>query len=119
MEKPIIGITMGDAAGVGPEIIAKAFLNNEVHSICRPLVIGDTRVMRQGLKFIKSFNLSINPVKSVSEAKFTKGIIDVYDLENLDPAKIKIGQVNPSCGRAAVEYLKRAIDMAMGGRSAA
>lgn len=113
MDKPIIGITMGDASGIGPEIIAKAFLNNEVHSICRPLVIGDTRVMRQALKFIKSFNLSINTVKNVSEAKFTKGIIDVYDMGNLDPAKIKLGQICPACGKAAVEYLKKAIDMAM------
>ena len=113
MEKPIIAITMGDASGIGPEITAKAFLNSEVNRICRPVVIGDSRVMKGALKMIKAGNMGINPIKKMSEAKFAKGTMDIFDLENLDPAKVKMSHICAPCGKAAVEYLKKAIDLAM------
>lgn len=113
MNRPIIGITMGDAAGIGPEICAKAVISNEVQEISRPIVIGDQRVMRQALKVIKAGNMGINPIKDISQAKFSRGIMDIFDLENLDPAKIKTGHICAPCGRAAVEYLKKAIDLAL------
>ncbi len=113
MDKPIIGITMGDAAGIGPEVAAKAFLSSEVLRICRPVVIGDSRVMAQALKTIKAEKLEINAVKKIEGARFIRGMMDVLDLGNLDPAKIKVGQISAPCGKASVEYLNRAIDMAL------
>ena len=112
MEKPIIGITMGDAAGIGPEIIVKAFQNNEVQSYVRPLVIGDRRIMKSALKVAKADNMQINPIKKVAEAKFIKNTIDVIDLENLEPSRVKMGQLSKYCGKAAIQYLEKAIKLA-------
>ena len=109
MDRPIVAITMGDASGIGPEVIVKALQNN----VAKPIVIGDARIMKGALKFAKDGQMHVNAVKGIAEAKFTKGIIDVYDLENLDPMKVKVGQLCAPCGKAAVEYLEKAIKLAM------
>jgi 4-hydroxythreonine-4-phosphate dehydrogenase len=113
MDKPIVAITMGDASGIGPEIIIKALQNNEVQNVSRPIVIGDARIMRNAVKFAKGEPVEINAVQSILEAKFTKGVVDVYDLENLDPSRVKMGQICAPCGKAAVEYLEKATKLAM------
>ncbi len=113
MDRPVIGITMGDASGIGPEIIAKAFASGELNRMCKPIIFGDQRIMRHALKLIKAGNVAINPIKNAKEAKFIRGVMDIYDLENLDPAKVKVGQICAPCGKAAVEYLLKAIDLAM------
>ncbi|MFH1710343.1 MAG: 4-hydroxythreonine-4-phosphate dehydrogenase PdxA [bacterium] len=115
MDKPIVAITMGDASGIGPEIIVKAFLNAEIQNTVRPIVVGDARIMRAALKFAKGSPIEINAVKSVSEARFIRGLIDVLDMGNLEPSKVKTGQVCAPCGKAAVEYLEKAIKLAMDG----
>lgn len=113
LERPIIGITMGDAAGIGPEIAAKAFQNNEVLRICRPLLIGDAKIMQQALKTIGADKIDINPVKKVGEARFIRGIMDIVDMNNLEPSKVKVGKISAACGKASIEYVKKAIDLAM------
>ncbi|MFC1766973.1 4-hydroxythreonine-4-phosphate dehydrogenase PdxA [Candidatus Margulisiibacteriota bacterium] len=113
MEKPIIGITMGDAAGIGPEVIVKAFQNSEVQSYVRPVVIGDRRIIKNALKIAKAENMQINPIKKVAEAKFIPNTIDIIDLENLEPSKVKMGQLSKYCGKAAIQYLEKAIKLAM------
>jgi len=113
MVKPIIGITMGDAAGIGPEITTKAVTSGEIQRICKPIVIGDKRIMKEAMKIAKLQNIDINPVTKVDQAKFMRGIIDVYDLQNLKPSKVKVGKISAACGKAAVEYLKKAINLAM------
>jgi 4-hydroxythreonine-4-phosphate dehydrogenase len=113
MDRPIVAVTMGDAAGIGPEIIIKAFMQGEIQNVSRPVVIGDTRVISNALKFVKGAQLQVNSICNISQARFIKGVIDVYDTANLDPAKIKIGQVSAPCGKAAVECLEKAIKLAM------
>jgi len=113
--KPIVGVTMGDPAGIGPEICAKALTSNEVQGVARCLVIGDRRFIRQGLKFARIEGIEINSIKKVSEAKFIRFTIDVLDLNNADPAKIKLGQVSKPAGKAAFEYIERVIELAKNG----
>jgi len=113
LDKPVIGITMGDASGIGPEIAAKAFISNEVNRICRPVIIGDQRVMKQALKSLGNSKIEINSIEDMEDARFIRGMMDVFDLKNLDPSKVKLGQICAPCGKAAVEYLIRAIDLAM------
>lgn len=113
MDKPIVAVTMGDASGIGPEIIVKAFLNSEIQNTVRPVVVGDARIMKTALKFAKGVPLEINSIRTIDEANFTKGVIDVIDLSNLEPSRIKIGQICAPCGKAAVEYLEKAIKLAM------
>jgi len=113
--KPIIGITMGDASGIGPEIIAKALSLKEVYDVCHPLVIGDANVMTKALE-IARVQLKINSIKDLREAKFECGVIDVLDLGNIKIEKLKMGQVNAMAGKAAVEYVEKAVELAVNGK---
>jgi 4-phospho-D-threonate 3-dehydrogenase / 4-phospho-D-erythronate 3-dehydrogenase len=113
MKKPIIAITMGDPASIGPEIVVKALLDKKVTSICRPLVIGDIVVFRQIIKKLK-LKASVNAVSSVDEAKFQDGIIDVFDLNNTDITQLKFGEISAMAGHASFEAVKKAIELAMG-----
>jgi len=112
-EKPIVAVTMGDAAGIGPEIIAKAFAKSNIKKICRPIVIGDSEAVRQGIKIAGVGPMDVNPIKDVKEAKYNPNFIDVLDLDNIDLSKVKSGQINVEAGRASVEYVLKAIDLAM------
>ena len=111
--RPIIGVTMGDPAGIGPEIVIKALLNPEVQRISRPIVIGDYNVLKHTLKMLKVEGLEINRMERIDQTKFTKGVIDLLDLNNVEYSKLKVGKVSAPAGRAAVEYLEKAIDLAM------
>ncbi|MDH5440082.1 MAG: 4-hydroxythreonine-4-phosphate dehydrogenase PdxA [Candidatus Bathyarchaeota archaeon] len=110
--RPIIGVTMGDAAGVGPEIIAKTLSLEDIYRICRPVVIGDARAMQQAEK-IAQVNVGMNPLSQMKDAKFEYGVIDVLDLKNINFAKLKMGKVSAMTGRAAVEYVEKAVELAL------
>ena len=102
---------MGDPAGIGPEIACKMFAEKEIYDFCRPLVIGDSACLNEGMK-VGKVKLQINPISKTSEGKFTPGIIDVIDLHNVDIKKLKMGQPQADAGRASVEYIKKAVELA-------
>lgn len=112
--KPIISITMGDAAGIGPEIIIKALSQKEIYEVCRPIVIGDSKVMGKAVGLV-GVALSVNPVSNVRAAQFRFGTIDTFDLSNIDLARLKIGQVDAMAGKASIEYIEKAVDLALKG----
>ncbi len=113
-ERPVIAITMGDAAGIGPEIIVKALLSEQVHDICRPLVIGESAIIREAINLVGK-PLRLHLVKAAREAEGQTGTIDLLDLENLDRRDVTVGQVCLACGKAAVEYLEMAAHLALSG----
>src|SRR2546428_14135335 len=82
MARPIIGITMGDAAGVGPEIIMKALAVPETYEISRPLVIGDARRLRKAGEIVGS-KLSVRPIQKPEEAAFRRGGVEGVGLSIL------------------------------------
>lgn len=108
--RPIVGITMGDAAGIGPEIIVKALAHQEMYDKCRPLVIGDAKILERVIPIVHS-SLTIRTVQSPSEASYEHGVIDVIDL-NLVPADLPFGEVSAIAGDAAFQFLARAIELA-------
>jgi len=116
MHRPIIAVTMGDPAGIGPEICAKAATNPEIKMIARCIVIGDRKAMRQALKVCHIPNIEINSIADVSEAKFADKTIDVLDLDNVNVARLKTGQVSKYAGKAAIEYIEKAAQLAMEGK---
>ncbi|MEM2876201.1 MAG: 4-hydroxythreonine-4-phosphate dehydrogenase PdxA [Candidatus Bathyarchaeia archaeon] len=105
---------MGDAAGVGPEIIAKALSLREVYDVCRPVVIGDLRVMEMGCK-VARLDTQLRYVKSVSDAVFRFGEIDVLDLKNIDIKSLVMGKPQAMAGKAAYEYIEKAVDLSLRG----
>ena len=113
-QKPIIAITMGDPASIGPEISLKALLNEEVHAICRPLLVGDAGVFRQ---IIERLHLpaQVQAVDRVVDANFTPGVIDVYDLKNVDTSKLIFGEISAMAGQASFEAVKKVIELALAG----
>lgn len=110
-----IAITMGDAAGIGPEIIVKALERKDLRRKALPIVIGDAKTMEQALSIAKS-NLKIQPIAEIGEAKDDPALIPVLDLKNIDLARLKHGKVDPMPGKAAVEYIQKAVALAMEGR---
>jgi 4-hydroxythreonine-4-phosphate dehydrogenase len=116
MDRPIIGITMGDPAGIGPEVCVKSLADPEVARIARCVVIGDSKVLSYAVKISKLPGITINPIKNMEEAKFKRNVIDVLDLSNVDVHKLKIGILSPMCGRASIEYLEAAIKLAKEGK---
>jgi 4-phospho-D-threonate 3-dehydrogenase / 4-phospho-D-erythronate 3-dehydrogenase len=114
MARPIIGITMGDAAGVGPEIIMKAMAVPEVYEISRPLVIGDARRLRKAGEIVGS-KLSLRPVQKPEEAAFRRGEVDVVDLPII-PEDLPFGKLSAVAGDAAFKFIQRAVELAMAGR---
>lgn len=114
--KPIIGITMGDAAGIGPEIIVKSFQHQEIYDRCNPLVIGDASILLRALGITNlSSELELNVITAVAEAKFSPGVIDCIDLALLDK-EIPFGEVNGAAGNAAYEYIAKAVELAQHGQ---
>ncbi len=112
MDRPILGITMGDPASIGPEIAAKALAERRVYEESRPFVIGDAQVMADALR-ITGLPLTLHPIRAVGEAAFQHGTLDVLDLHNVDMAAFAYGKVSAMCGKASVEYIERGIRMAL------
>ncbi len=116
MIKPIIGITMGDPASIGPEITIKALGGHtDIYDTCRPIVIGDAEIMRRARRMVGREDIEINAVSAVSEALFTPGTIDVYDMHLVDADTLKIGELSVEAGNAAFQYVKKVIEMALAG----
>jgi 4-hydroxythreonine-4-phosphate dehydrogenase len=111
---PIIGITMGDATGVGPEIIVKSLTHDVVYQQCRPLVIGDAGRLELANEIVKG-TAKIRRIKEASEAQYEPGVIDCIDL-NLIPADLPFGQLSPIAGDGAYQYIARAVQLAEAGQ---
>ncbi|WP_336182277.1 4-hydroxythreonine-4-phosphate dehydrogenase PdxA [Fusobacterium polymorphum] len=107
-----IAIPMGDPAGVGPEIVVKTAVSKEILDLCDLVVIGDKNVLEKAIE-ICQVNLKIHTIKNIEEGKYEKGILNVIDLENVDINTLEYGQVQGMCGKAAFEYIKKCVELAM------
>ena len=109
--KPVLGITMGDAAGIGAEIIVKSLADKHLYEIAQPVVIGDKKMMQRALDLLQS-PLKINVVENLDNLNTKYGTIDLIDLDNV-PADLIYSQVDPRAGKAAYEYVEKAVQYAM------
>ncbi|RCX13038.1 4-hydroxythreonine-4-phosphate dehydrogenase [Fontibacillus phaseoli] len=112
--KPIIAITMGDAAGIGPEVVVKALSHPDVYELCQPIVIGDAETLKRAAAVSGRGEIEIRPVAGVAEALFQQGIIDCIDL-NLLPDPVPFGQLSAAAGNAAYHYIAKAVELAKAG----
>jgi 4-hydroxythreonine-4-phosphate dehydrogenase len=110
--RPIIAITIGDPAGIGPEVVVKALSDKSLYDMCRPFLIGESAAVRAAITVTQS-NLKLHPIEHASESTGKSGTIDILDMHNLDWAQVKMGQISADCGRASMEYLKMAMQLAM------
>lgn len=111
-ERPLIGITLGDPAGIGPEIIIGALNSPDIYKEARPLVIGETEILKRTISLIKS-NTTLNLVSTPCEGKYIKGTIDLLDLENVDVSRFKLGEISREGGKASFEFIEKSVELAM------
>ena len=113
-DRPLIGIPIGDPAGIGAEVVVKALSEKKIYEACKPVVVGDKDVIARALG-VCSVNSEINVIDVPDSGKFRTGIIDLIDLDNVDMKKLKVGCVQAMGGRAAFEYIKHSVELALSG----
>ena len=113
MAKATIGITMGDAAGIGPEIIVKALADPSIYEVCKPVVIGDRGTLDAMIDIVKA-DVRIRPIQSLGQATFEPGLVDCIDLGVLSSG-VSFGELSATAGDAAYRYLVKAIALAKAG----
>jgi len=113
-EKPAIAITMGDPCGIGPEVVVKALADPQVYASCRPVVVGNTFAMQQAVK-LTGLPLTINETDDPTSAGENPSVVDVVDIHNLNPEDITVGQISIPCGKAAMEWVSKAGQLALAG----
>jgi 4-hydroxythreonine-4-phosphate dehydrogenase len=111
---PLVAVTAGDAAGIGPEVIAKSLQRPELLKVCRVLIVGDARIFTQS-KFA-AYLPHLQVIGQLPQETRSLNSITLLDLHNLDTDKIEVGKVSQVTGRAAVEYVIKATELAMEGK---
>lgn len=112
MEKPIIAVTMGDPAGIGPEIVAKSIADKATFDVARCIVIGDKKVMEKAIEIVGA-DLKVNVVESPADGDYSYGVLNMIDLDNIDMSRFEYGKINAMCGQAAFDYIKKSIEITM------
>ena len=116
VKRPVIGITMGDPASIGPEITLKALNNPSIYEQAKPLVVGDLGMMYKARETVGLKNLKFHKISQVSEALFEYGTIDVLDMGLVDSEKLELGKVSKEAGEAAFQYVVKVIELANKGK---
>ena len=114
MEKPIVALTMGDAAGIGPELVVKVLSDPSIREICRAFVIGDHNVIRQACQLVGT-TLELKVITHLAEVQFTGPFIEVLCPADLSLKQVTAGALDPQLGRAAAMCLAKAFDLALAG----
>jgi len=114
VKRPILGVTMGDPAGVGPEIIARALAEPAVIASSRPVVIGSAAIMKEALGLVGS-PLALHVVRGIADSRWEAQMLECLDLGNVEAATLLRGEVSAVAGRAAYDYIERAIRLAQAG----
>jgi 4-hydroxythreonine-4-phosphate dehydrogenase len=114
MNQPLIAISMGDPAGIGPEILVRTIADASVHQVARCLVYGDARVIDKAVREAR-LNLTVRAIDKPSEAIYAPGSVEVVHLANADPTAFEPGKVQALCGKAAWKYIEAMVQAALRG----
>ncbi len=110
--RPITAITMGDPAGIGPEIVVGTMLDKEIHEVCRPFVIGSIAIMDRAAKVLGK-ELKYNKISDPDEAKYEYGVVDIMETGDYDTDSIVWGEVQELAGRMSVDWIMKSIELGM------
>jgi 4-hydroxythreonine-4-phosphate dehydrogenase len=114
MSQPIVAVTMGDPAGIGPEIVARAIADPEVRTVCRPVVVGDMRILFRAMELVKS-GLVVRRVVASQGVGSDPGTLDVIPAGELPPDALKPGTLDARWGEAAAACCRKAVELAKAG----
>lgn len=113
-ELPILGVLLGNSAGVGPELVAKLAVSNYYADYCRPVIIGDLRMFEHGLKVVGG-DVPHYVISDLSECDWERGY-PVLDLKDQDPEQVVYGEANAYCGASDLQQLDTAIELCKAGK---
>jgi 4-hydroxythreonine-4-phosphate dehydrogenase len=116
MKKPLIAITIGDPAGIGPEIVVKTIADKGTFELADCVVVGDAKIIAQTLA-VTGDELVINCIQDPSEGDYSEGVLNLIDLGNIDMEQFEYGKVSAMCGHAAYEYIEKGIQLTMDGKA--
>lgn len=114
--KPIIGITMGDPASIGPELCVRALAEPSLYDRCRPLIVGDASILHRAMQIPGMPQLTLHAVERVEDAAFAPGTLDVLDMGLCASEEIPVGEISAKAGDAAFRYVRKVIELAMDGQ---
>ena len=114
---PLLAITMGDPAGIGPEVTVKSLADPALYDLCRPVVIGDATVLREAAR-VSGMSPQLDVIEAAARSTFAPGRIAVLDLANVPAGQWRWGQLSAACGKAAMEYIYKAMELADSGVAA-
>lgn len=112
MSKPILAVTLGDPAGIGPEVLLKSFLDRKVHDLCRPLAVGDAQafsLVGHGVR------LKIRPILNPAQARFRRGTVDVLHLPSGRYEPIAPGKPSAFTGALSARAVEKSVELAVTG----
>lgn len=112
MEKyrPITALTMGDPAGIGPEIVVGTMLDKEIHACCRPFVIGSIAIMEKAAKVLLK-ELKYHKIEDPAQAAYEYGTIDIIETGDYDTDSIEWGKEQKLAGQMAVDWIMKSIEL--------
>src|SRR5947209_20599833 len=110
-ERPLIGVTIGDPAGIGPEVVLGALQTDPgIYDLCRPVVIGDLPILQRAAATL-GLKVRFNRVENPAAGRFQPDAIDLLDMETPECDRIETGLVQATAGAAAFAYMKKAIEL--------
>ena len=115
-KRPIVAIALGDAAGIGPEVVAKALDDINVRALCRPLLVGNAWVIERALALARS-ELTLRVVGAAADAAYEPTVLDLLDTANLRPEQMEPGHLAAETGRESAETLVRAARLVAAGEA--
>jgi 4-hydroxythreonine-4-phosphate dehydrogenase len=111
MKVPVVAVTMGDPAGIGPEIVAKTFAEENLHDKNKALVVGDVGMLKKAIRLLE-LPLRASEISHPGEALFERGSVDVLQVGEL-PENLPFGELDARAGAAAFGYIRRATELAL------
>lgn len=113
-KKPILGLTMGDPCGIGPEVTVKALSHEKIYDLCKPVIIGNADVVKMAIGYCH-LDLKVNVIEKIENAQFSYGTLDVLHQNTVDVGTLKLGEVSAQGGNAAYRAIEKVIELAMDG----
>lgn len=110
--KPITAITMGDPAGIGPEICIGTVLEHETYDVCRPFIIGSIAILKRAAKVLGK-DLQYHKINDPSEVNYEYGVIDVLETGIYDTDSLVWGEVQELAGKMSVDFIMKSIELGM------
>ncbi|MCI1935989.1 MAG: 4-hydroxythreonine-4-phosphate dehydrogenase PdxA [Bifidobacteriaceae bacterium] len=114
--KPVTAITLGDPAGIGPEIVLKTILSPKIFEVCDPFVIGHRDSLEQAARVLKIHDLKFNMIDDPSQALYRRGIIDLMQTDVCNDAVIEYGKIQKDAALRAYSYLEKSVELGMAGK---